>query len=396
MKHIRKLALLLTISSLSAAEVTPEDIEALRDWVNTKRMVTVKELGGQLSISGEIRATMKKIADVRSGKNDRSKLHLASNPYNIRTDLLFDYRTTNTWASARLRFDNNAGITSAGIGSGETTKLKVDRAYYGYRVIDFDRHTADVELGRRLILNVFESKMQFGSNFDGFNFKDQYAVEDVGDLYYTVGAFLINDHHNQAGYAGELGIMNMLNTGFYTKYSLIDWNTKSSLEDPQRFQFIVSQLLLGYRYIPVKFDKIINFYLAGLWNHRARARSISANKRSNYGGYLGFNVGQLKKEGDWSIDANYQLLAAQCVPDYDVQGLGLGGARNSNFYTGSSLDHSAGEGKGNYRGFEITVQYLITNNLNVFQQYRQAVTLDSDIGPFRRFKQYEVDFIYLF
>jgi hypothetical protein len=30
----------------------------------------------------------------------------------------------------------------------------------------------------------------------------------------------------------------------------------------------------------------------------------------------------------------------------------------------------------------------------MWQQWKQSITLDNDIGPFRRYKQYEVDFIY--
>ena len=35
--------------------VSQEDIEALREFINTKRQVTIKEIGGSLSISGEVR-----------------------------------------------------------------------------------------------------------------------------------------------------------------------------------------------------------------------------------------------------------------------------------------------------------------------------------------------------
>ena len=31
------------------------DINALQEWMNTKRQVTIKEIGGNLSLSGEVR-----------------------------------------------------------------------------------------------------------------------------------------------------------------------------------------------------------------------------------------------------------------------------------------------------------------------------------------------------
>ena len=54
-------------------------------------------------------------------------------------------------------------------------------------------------------------------------------------------------------------------------------------------------------------------------------------------------------------------------------------------------------GNVNYRGYTLRVQYLLTNNLfNLFQSWQQSQTLNAQIGPYRRFKQYEIDFIYHF
>jgi len=99
---------------------------------------------------------------------------------------------------------------------------------------------------------------------------------------------------------------------------------------------------------------------------------------------------------------NYQVAQAQCVPDFDMQGIGLGSTSNNGFYyntvNGSLVPStpSTTDGNGNFRGFEITLQYLWTNNLNIFQQWKQSISLDKDIAPFRRFKQYEIDIVYLF
>ena len=43
------------------------DIEALRDWINTKRQVTIKERGGNLSISGEVRAELQSTNEKKGG-----------------------------------------------------------------------------------------------------------------------------------------------------------------------------------------------------------------------------------------------------------------------------------------------------------------------------------------
>lgn len=400
--HYLTTALFLT-SSLSAVDVRNQDIESLRDWINTKRMITVKELGGQLSISGDIHAEMQSSNEVKDGIQQRGGKRTPFQAFDAELNLNIDYRTENTWAAGRIKFDNDAGIVSDDFGSGKNNKIKVDRAFFGYRVLDQDRHTMEVELGRRpAINNIFESKIEFGSTFDGINFKDSYALEKVGDVYYQLGMFLVNEKKSEAAYVGEVGALNIAKTGVYTKYSLIDWDTKKLPNIPEQMQFIVSQLVLGYKFIPTKLDKIVMLYSGALCNHRARPHEISANKRANWGGYVGFSMGQLKLAGDWSVDLNYQAVQAQCVPDFDMQGIGTGNSSKNGFYytnidgTLKPSTRSTADGDGNYRGFELTVQYLWTNNLNIFQQWKQSVTLDKDIGPSRRYKQYEIDIVYLF
>lgn len=401
--HYLTTALFLT-SSLAAAEVSNEDIEALRDWINTKRMITVKELGGQLSISGDIHAEMQSANEVKNGVQQRGPgTGTPYQVYDVELNLNIDYRTENTWAAGRIKFDNDAGIINSNFGSGVNNKIKVDRAYFGYRILDEDRHTIEIELGRRpAINNIFESRLEYSANFDGINFKDTYALEKVGDVYYQLGMFLVSEKKDQAAYVGELGILNIGKTGFYTKYSLIDWDTKHLTRIPQQMYFVISQLVLGYKFIPTKLDKIVMLYSGALCNHRARPMAISDNKRANWGGYAGFSIGQLKLAGDWSLDANYQVAQAQCVPDFDMSGIGLGNTSDNGFYynivDGELVPStpSTADGNGNFRGFEVTLQYLWTNNLNIFQQWKQSITLDNDIGPFRRYKQYEIDIVYLF
>jgi hypothetical protein len=184
-----------------------------------------------------------------------------------------------------------------------------------------------------------------------------------------------------------------------------DWDTSNASGIPHQFQFLVSQWLIGYKFIPVQFDRVVNFYLATLYNHVAERHAISDYKKANNGGYVGFSVGQAKLQGDWVFEASYQFLQAQCVPDFDASGVGLGNTSGNAFYyakTGAKASdyvlntRKTAEGNVNFRGFELTLQYLLSNNLNLFQQWKQGITLDKHIGPFRKYKQYEVDFIYNF
>ena len=396
---------LLFTSYAQAAEVNERDIETLREWINSRRMITVKELGGQLSISGDLHAEMQAANEVKDGLRQRGAgTGSPTKTYDIEFNLAIDYRSDRTWAAARLRFDDDAGITNDKVGSGKTNNIKLDRAYFGYRIFDGNQHTMDIEVGRRSLSSVFDSKLEFNSNFDGVLFKDNYVFDRAGDFYYQLGLLLVNEKRSQVAYIGEIGLQNIARTGFYSKYSLTDWDTTNASGIPHQFQFVVSQFLIGYKFIPTKFDRVVNFYLAGLYNHVAKQHAITDNKKAGTGGYVGMSVGQTKIKGDWVFEANYQFLQAQCVPDFDSSGVGLGNSSGNGFYydkikgDGPYVLNSrkTAEGNVNFRGFELTLQYLLSNNLNLFQQWKQGITLDDHIGPFRKYKQYEIDFIYGF
>jgi hypothetical protein len=395
------------ISNVAAIDATNEDIEALRDWINSRRMIVTKELGGQLSVSGDIHAELQIAHEKKGGKRVRGKgTDKPTDNYDAEFNLNVDYRADRGWAAARVKFDNDLGLTSEW-GSGKNEKIKVDRAYFGYRLLDKEQHTLDVEFGRRPNINgLFESRLQYNSNFDGVNVKDSYTVDKVGDIYYQLGAFLVNEKRDQFGYIGEMGVLNIANTGLYAKYSMIDWATRTLSEFPSQFHFINSQMLLGYKFKSAKLDKSVTLYAAGIYNHRARPVEQTDYKKANTAAYVGFSVGQLKLAKDWSLDMNYQVVKAQALPDFDMGGVGLGTSKNGLYYTAVKDDknkdkkqpstRATAEGKGNYHGIEMTLQYLLSNNVNIFQQFKHAKTLNHAIGEPRSFNQYEIDFVFLF
>lgn len=422
MKHVKQWARGLGILCLSGVSllqantidtgdsIDQKDINALREWINTKRQVTVRELGGALSLSGEVRTEFQSTTETVKGRRQRGEGGIRnkeghiipSDGFDIEVNIMLDYRTEKSWGSIKLEFDNAAGVFS-----GTLNKLKLERAYWGVRFIDADTFSMDIEAGRRRISSMADSKLEFNSFFDGIWWKYDQSFDQIGDYYLHVGAFVINENDTQFGYLGETGIFNVGGTGLYMKYSLIDWDTKhiSKEEEKYTFRFIVSQFLLGYRFVPQRFDKAIQCYVAGLYNHAATGIALTHHKKVNMGGYIGVSVGELKKKGDWAFDINYQVLQAQCVPDFDVQGIGLGNAADIGFYQYVPRLHKdsdkktferAGRGNVNYRGFQVTLDWLLTNQLDFQQSWQQSQTLDRSIGPFRRYKQYEIEFIYGF
>ncbi|GAB4186864.1 MAG: hypothetical protein Tsb0015_05010 [Simkaniaceae bacterium] len=408
----------LAQSGVDRDVVDQVDIEALRDWINTKRQVTVKELGGRLSISGEVRTELQSTNERKNAKRQRGSggevSGVPTRAYDIEVNLMLDYRADRTWAAIKLEFDNNAGNIS-----GTFNRLTLERAFFGVRAIQGDTFTTDVELGRRRLNYTFDSRIEFGSFMDGILVKYDHALDFLGDFYIHGGPFVINEKKDQYGWVGEVGLLGLGNTGFYTKYSLIDWDTKNlhnSIEN-RRFQFLNSQWILGYKFVPRKWNKTVTCYAAGLLNHAATGRplvekdaagnvvkkvNLTNGKKANWAAYIGFSMGEVRKVGDWSLDVNYQWVAAQSIPGFDAAGIGRGNAADVGFYTkkpdgtGGLNDRSDAVGFTNYKGLSIELLYLMTNNLTLMQGWRQSVTLDKDIGPLLRYKQYEIELIYAF
>lgn len=382
-------------------DLEDQDIRALKEWIQTKRQVSLKEIGGDLSISGEVRTEFQSAWETRNGKSQRGSgpLQLPGRGFDIEVNIMLDYRTDRAWASVKLEFDDDMGIFS-----GTLDKIALERAYFGVRPVSQDALTFDVELGRRPMSNVFDSRVQYGSFFDGLLLRYDQAFEKVGDFYARLGAFIINDRKDHFGYVGELGLLNIAGTGFYTKFSLIDWDTKTYSENfvNDRFRFLNTQGILGYRFRVESIKKIGIVYSGFLWNWAAKQLEVSDEKKAPWAFYVGMSMGQLLKQWDWAFDVNYQIVLAQALPDFDASGIGLGNADRSGFYTrrirtldgGGPSTRATAAGTTNYRGFSIQLDVLLTNNLDLQQSYVQSITYDSDIGPFRRYKQYELEFIY--
>jgi hypothetical protein len=412
------------------------DMDALRRWLRDKRFVTMKEIGGDLSLSGEVRAEFQATNERRNCIQQRDNPNLAPNfpkakamyAWDIEVNLMIDYRTDRTWAAIKIELDQDMGIRS-----GTTNKIRLEKAYLGGRILPGDTLTIDAEIGRRNLFNVFDSKVQFSSRFDGVLFRFNKAFDTLGDYYFNGAAFLVNDITNHYGIVSEMGALGIANTGMNVKYSLIDWyrpggenesgNTayETALTN-QRYRFLVSQLTAYYQFYPTWiWKKLVQFYAAGLINHLARSSKVvnqhptgnqsvnipteiipTRGHKANIAWYTGVSIGVVKKAGDWAIDANYQWVQAQAYPDFDNLGIGRGNAAGIGLYTldedgsgGGTTEETAG-GDTNFKGFEIEALYAITNNLVVQQNFMYSNTLNTNVGGNEKLRRYEIEFIYAF
>ena len=381
-----------------------DDMEALRRWIRDKRLVTVKEIGSDLSISGEVRTEFQDTMEVRNGVPQRGSGAVFDKPqyaWDVEVNVMIDYRTDRTWAAIKLEFDNDMGQRS-----GTVDGLRLEKAYLGGRIVPGDTFTFDGEIGRRYLFNVFDSKIEFSSIFDGVLFRFNKAWAAIGDYYFNLGALLVNDKTNHYAYVTEMGGLRIGNVGLNMKYSVIDWYKPAANEANRlRYKYLVSQLLTSYQFYPEWIGKrLIKFYSAGLCNHLAEGVPQTHKHRQNWAWYAGMAIGLVKKQYDWAIDLNYQWCQAQVVPEFDSSGIGRGNTAGVGFYTNNlDGDPSSGlttaktaVGEGNYKGFEIEALYAFTDHLTVLQNFKYSNTLNKNIGPNLRYKQYELEFIYAF
>jgi hypothetical protein len=385
------------------------DMEPLRRWLSDKRLITVRELGGDLSLSGEVRTEFQNTNETRNGQSQRGVNKLRpGQAWDIEVNLMLDYRTDFTWAAIKLEFDNDMGVRS-----GTVNKLRLEKAYLGGRFVAGDTFTFDGEIGRRQGLALFDSKVEFAALLDGVFLRFNKAFVSIGDYYLNACAFLVDDRTNHYAYVMEMGGLRIANIGLGMKYSLIDWIKHFS--DPlksDRYRFLVQQMIVFYQFNPTwLWKKLVKIYAAGVNNIAAHDLVLATSAtdpatinfgKQNWGWYVGLVIGQAKKKGNFAIEIDYQWVQAQAIPDYDFSGIGRGNAAGIGLYTtnidgsGTVTNAQTAVGPCNYRGFEIDFLYLFTNNLLVELNFKLSNTLNKGIGPDLKYNQFETEFIYAF
>jgi hypothetical protein len=248
-------------------------------------------------------------------------------------------------------------------------------------ICDDDMCRLDVEIGRQKSKDLFDSKIQFDSNFDGVLLKFARNFEGVGKAYLRAGPTLIDNYVSHFGWMGEVGLTDIMDTGFYAKYSMnsitkrgkdvplsedsrgnpfLDPTVKAD-KNAKRWQYRNSQVTLGYRFDPEMIGVPVKAYGAYLINHAAKKHEVS-KKKENKAWYIGaiFGDEKLNKEGSWNVDVNYQHVLKQAVCDYDNQGIGHNNADKIPY------------GNTNFKGAAVKGCYAITDNFHLEVEGKMA------------------------
>lgn len=386
----------------NVSPLTDNEISQLKEWIATKRQVTVKQTGGNFSLSGDVRTIYGSISEIKNGLKNIGNNSLnstkANDTFTLQFNTNYDYRLPHAWLSAKLDYNNTMGSQN-----GTNNNIALTRAFLGARFLNADYFTVDVEFGRRPLWYSFDSKIEFAATFDGILVKYDQFSDRYGDFYIRGGPFLVNQNHNQFAYVVEFGILNIMNTGFYSKYSFIDWNTKK-FQNPllaDRFRFANNQFILGYTFIMPKIKQQTTLFAAFLINAAAKSLEVTGYKLANLGAYAGFTLGTVRKKGDWSLSWNIQYVQPQAVPDFDVAGIGIGNSGGVGLYTtringeGTATTNATAVGKANYWGWKGEFLYLITDNFTISQNFVWSRSLHYLENKFF-YKKYQIQLIYAF
>ncbi|SCA62882.1 Uncharacterized protein SCG7109_AE_00370 [Chlamydiales bacterium SCGC AG-110-M15] len=405
------LAAALAVSAGGFAQDTEKDQQAVMQFIKGKRSISMRDKGGDLFLSGDVRFEYQSITETNDGAKVRgSNTGIANHEFDVEVNLMLDYMADDTWASVKLEFDNTAGNTpgftdpanNAVPRSWNDSAIALERAYAGYNILSEDTARLDVELGRWQSYDLFNSKVQFNSNFDGLVFKYSNNLEAAGDLYATGGVAISDDRIDHYMWAAEFGLGNVVDTGVWAKYSYIDWDTSNpfaqvvaAVDTNNSAKFRNSQLTVGYDFAEEMLDMPVGIYAAYLMNHAAVKRTITNNKKENKAWYMGVVFGgAVEFAGDWSVDLSYQSVEAQAVKESDMAGIGRGNRSNSVFDTAGTAGTARGEG--NWEGWSVEALYAVTDNLTMAMEYETSDEGNKNIGGRHGYHKFEVEMIYGF
>lgn len=413
-------------------ELNERDFDALREYIKSRRTLDIEASTSSLTISGNVRTEYRHLNETCKGQRlrghgciDNKGRPISRNDFDIEFNLRFDYICGDTWATAQMRYDNSAGVDDNGHpcinnnnydpkaccvkqanqcigdkrgyhGSGSCDDLCLKKAFFGYELYSDCDSAFYFELGRRgNLYDVFDSNIQFLSRFDGLLLKYERSWENFADCYIQAAGFVVDERVNHFAWVSEVGFLNIADQGIDLKYSIIDWEkhgkNRCFVRNPVGFRFINSQVTAYYHLKPEFIGKKARFYGAFLINHAAKKIHVNnSKKRENLGWYAGVYIGEVRKEGDWAVEVQYQYVEAQAMPDDDSGGICRGNVLDESFTTCSR------RGNTNFKGWKFEGLYAFTDHITLDTIIEWSKAANSNIGGKHTYSKLELEAIYAF
>lgn len=434
-------------------ELNERDFEALRRYLNSKRETNLQdEEATTVTISGDVRFEWRHMNETlnhtrlrgHQRKHPVRDIPVSRNDFDAEFNLKFDYLMDRSWAVAHLQYDNSAGVDSQDrncgedptgwFGSGKCDSICLRKAFMGYNFyMDDCAGRFDVELGRRgNMYNVFDSRVQFLSRFDGILLKWTGKYDFAKEVYAKLGGFVVDERVNHFAYVTEVGALNILGSGIDLKYSFIDWCGQvgnrciktfcsekgdssyffNSLNKGKAFDFAVSQWTAYYNFDPSLFGRKAKVFAAILMNHKWKKLSVDkieyynsaptgevkthitrmGKYRANLAWYAGFAIGEVRKENDWALELQYQYVEALAMPGQDAAGICNGNVFDYTLTQKNTpyIDNT------NYKGWKLEGLYALTDNITLDTIIERTTPANEKIGGPHVYSKVEVEAIYAF
>jgi len=273
-------------------------------------------------------------------------------------------------------------------------KLALRKCFAGYNVWERGTSRFDLEIGRRRLYDVFDSRIQFGSYFDGVLARFASSFEGITDFSLKASAFVVDQRVEHFAYVGELELLNLWDSGFDLKYSLIHWDRegKNSYQKkhPKGVRFVNSQVTAAYNLSPDLLNMKAKVYGAYLHNHKAPKWHGSNYKRANDAFYVGALLGEIVRKGDWSADFCYQWVQAQAVSERDGTDSCRDNPKAVSFY------NKKWGGTSNYQGWRLEGIYALTDNWTINAHFDRIYEQDRKIGGNHRSFEFYLATIFTF
>lgn len=239
-----------------------------------------------INFSGDIRAKWHSVFHDQDIHRLKTEINVA-----------LDYKKDRAWLKAKAK----ACTTDF-----KDSSFSVEKAMVGYNLLDIDYVKIDVEGGRSRQDNLFDSKLQHDSHFNGLHLAYYFHVPGKISFSLNGGPHIIDSSKNHLGGIACAHWREIGGSPFEFKYSINHWGNHH--DEGQKYS--ISQVVVKYKIGEG------GPYAGYLNNHRA-------NRLAN-GLYLGYTLGSLKNVYDYQVDANVQLTQANAVPSWDFCGLRKG------------------------------------------------------------------------
>ena len=430
-------------------ELNERDFESLREYLADKRAEKAAKKEPPVLISGQVGFEYRHLHERAAGKElrgghksfkcvdgKRKGLPISNNDFDIEFRLRFDYKGECTWAVAEIQYDNSAGVDDSDLdcrsnpigyhGSGICDDICLKKAYMGICLYECGCEKLEFELGRRNLYSLFDSRIQYLSRFDGAALKYKNSWDCLGNFYWYLAGFVIDEKVNHFGWVTEIGLLDIMNSKFDLKYSLIDWQkfgkNRCHARNPEGFKFLNSQITAAYHFCPEFLGGKAKVFGAFVYNHkgqrmhyrnfrrkgqlcRTSADTLGVNhgriqiprgirtkiaKDKNKAWYVGCLFGEVDKKGDWSFEARYEWVQAFAIPDEDLSGIGRGNTFDD------QVAAIGARGNTNYKGWRFEGLYAITDDFTIDTIVEFSHQLDKKIGGSHHYSKLEIETIYAF